>query len=67
MIGSNARPTMQGEHHKAYDYLGENRKAEDKVVIKTGYEPLDWLPALQKKDSLVEMIMASGKAKAQAF
>ena len=32
----------------------------NEVAVKASHEPLDWLPALQKKDSLVDLIMESG-------
>ena len=60
MIGSNARPTMAGGHHKANVRVDENRKLENGLILTTGYEPLNWLPSLQKKDSLVDLIMAVG-------
>ena len=36
-------------------------KTKSGLILETGYEPLNWLPALQKKDSLAEMILEKAK------
>jgi hypothetical protein len=60
MIGGNARPTMQGGHHKTGIHTGGNLEVKNEVILETGYEPLDWLPGIKDRDglkSLVEMVM----------
>ena len=42
--------------------IGSNArpKTANGLVLTTGYEPLNWLPSLEKKDSLVDLIMGVG-------
>ena len=55
-LGNDEARTTKNEN-SVQPKKAEEGKTKSGLILETGFEPLNWLPSLQKKDSLAELII----------